>query len=83
MATVVVVDAHEGSLHRYEIGGKAARLTHSAHAEGGGPVTFTQDVVEDFRLNPSACFAVDPPTPPTNPPADSGDLPCDVEAQAA
>lgn len=82
MATVVVVDAHQGSLSRWELGGEAVRLTHSCHAEGGGPITFTKDVVEGFRVNPPEEFRVEPPPEPTGPKTDAGSLPCDVERAA-
>lgn len=66
MAALVVVDANEGSLSRYEIGGECARLTHACSY--GEPVTFTPTIVEGFRVFPPDHFAIDLcPQPPPSP----------------
>ena len=70
MATIVSIDAHNGELQRYEIGGSAYRLTHACTF--GEPVTFNAKTVEQFRLMPDARFAVEPPPRPTNPSANAG-----------
>lgn len=74
MATVVSIDAHEGCLRRYEIGGQEYRLTHMAHVseEYTRPVIFSAKIVEEFRILPDEEFSVDPPPRPTNPPAAAG-----------
>lgn len=70
MATLVTTDSAEGWIRRYETGGEKARLTHSACF--GGPVTFTPNIIEQFRIYPDPQFAVDPPPRPTGPPAGAG-----------
>lgn len=55
MATLVLVDARQGSLDRYEIGGSTYRKTHAATLDGA--FHFTPKMVEDFRLMPDARFA--------------------------
>ena len=65
MYAVVVVDAHEGSLSRYEGGGSAVRLTH--YATNDQPCTFPPAIVEQFRIAPAPCFSVDPPFSPPPP----------------
>jgi hypothetical protein len=70
MATLVLVDARQGSLDRYEIGGSTYRKTHAATLDG--EFHFTPKMVEDFRLMPDARFALEPPPRPTNPPAGAG-----------
>lgn len=59
-SSVVVVDAHEGSLTRYEIGGEAIK-THSATCDA--PRTFTASFVETFRRFPPGEFSVRGPIP--------------------
>lgn len=64
MPTVVSVNAHEGTLNRYEIGGTKARRTHCATINE--PCTFTAEVVELFRMMPPDRFAIGPaPTTPS------------------
>lgn len=70
MSSLVCVDAHVGSLTRFEVGGSAIRRTHEYHH--GEPATFTREVVEYFRLHPDQKWAVEPPPRPTNPPASAG-----------
>lgn len=70
MASIVVIDANNGSLDRYEIGGEAVRKTHACTL--GEKCYFTPEIIETFRLNPSPEFAVDPPPRPTNSPAGAG-----------
>lgn len=70
MATIVVLEPSSGAMDRYEIGGSAFRHTHACTFDG--PVTFSQKIVDQFRLQPDARFAVEPPPRPTNPPAGAG-----------
>lgn len=76
MATLVTIDAHNGLLRRYEVGGEAVRKTHEyAHRGQDGefaPATFTQAAVERMRLDPPDEFRLDPPPRPTMPPASAG-----------
>jgi hypothetical protein len=65
MATLVLVDAHTGTLDRFETGGTLARKTHSATNDG--PVSFTAKMVEAFRLMPDERFSLTPPPSPTSP----------------
>jgi hypothetical protein len=65
MATLVLVDAHTGTLERFETGGALARKTHAATIDG--PFSFTAKEVEDFRLTPDARFSLTPPPSPTSP----------------
>lgn len=65
MAAIVVVDAHEGSLTRYETGGETARKTHACTQ--GYACTFTPAIVESFRRFPPDEFSIDPSPQPTGP----------------
>lgn len=58
---LVIVDAHTGTLSRYEIGGSRPRLTHRATVDQR--CTFTPEVVETFRTNPDPDFYVGPTEP--------------------
>lgn len=57
--TFVVVDAQRGHLTRFQTGGSKPHITHLAEAPGGGPVTFTPDVIEAFRVAPPSELAVE------------------------
>ena len=70
MSTLVTVDAHEGTLRRYECGGSAVRLTHACTNDGAA--TFTPKVVENFRLNPPDWCRVEPDPRPTGPSCGAG-----------
>lgn len=63
----VVVDAHEASLTRYQLGGESPVITHRAHSPDGGPVTFTAEIVETFRTKPHPDFYVGAGAPPVGP----------------
>lgn len=69
--TFVVVDAQAGLLTRFQTGGSKPRITHLAEAPGGGPVTFTADIVEVFRLAPPSELAAE--AQPTSSPPDTVD----------
>lgn len=58
MNAIVTVDAHTGTLRRYEIGGAARRMTHAASADQH--VSFSPAVVEQFRTAPHPRFMVGP-----------------------
>lgn len=59
---VCILDAHEGSIKRYESRVK----THVARADQ--PLTFTAEFVEDFRSNPPEDFQLyDRDPPPISP----------------
>jgi hypothetical protein len=59
----VVVDAHEGSLTRYQLGGKYPVKTHCATNDG--PAEFTPGIVEEFRIKPHPDFYVGGAPPPS------------------
>lgn len=81
MAALCLTDSFAGTITRYEIGGESWRKTHVGCF--GKSVSFTKEFIERFRVDPPEDCRVEPPTPPTGPRCDSGELPCDVEAQAA
>lgn len=60
-SALVVVDAHTGTLTRYEVGGHAPMRSHCASKDE--PRTFTTKVVEDFRRFPPGEFSVRGPIP--------------------
>ena len=61
-----VIDANEGCISRYQMGGRYPVRTHAAQAET--PLTFTEEFVEEFRLRPPADFYVGGgPWPPSSP----------------
>lgn len=65
MSAIVTVDAHAGTLTRYEIGGQL-RKTHFFEApadEYPRPVTFEVETVESFRHHPPGDFYCGPPLP--------------------
>lgn len=67
----VAVDPARGTLRRYMGGGGATLLcTHEATHPDGGPVSFTVEVVEQFRTKPDEAFRIHQPpyqpSPPTN-----------------
>lgn len=71
---LVVVDPKDAALRRYVVGGGAPLLTHEAvWPEAGGPVSFTVDVVEDFRTRPPERFRIT--APPYQPPPPAGGTP--------
>lgn len=76
MATIVCVDARQGSLDRYEIGGSQARKTHSCNfselANSLPAIDSLLRLVQTFRVQPDPKFVVEPPPTPTNPPASAG-----------
>ena len=72
VTALVVVDAHEASLTRYQLGGESPVITHRAANPDGGPVTFTADVVETFRTKPHPDFYVGAGAPPPVGPYDGG-----------
>jgi hypothetical protein len=78
VSALVCVDAHAGSLDRFEIGGSAVRKTHAATLDGtldrtlDGAFHFTAKMVEEFRLTPDPRFALEPGPRPTNPPGAAG-----------
>ena len=64
---LVVVDAAEGSLARYQTGGQRPVLTHACTI--GHAASFSPEIIEEFRTNPHPDFYVGrhpPPTPPTS-----------------
>lgn len=60
-SAVVSVDAHTGTLTRYEIGGPQRRKTHVASL--GKPAEFVPKLVEEFRRFPPSEFYVGPTIP--------------------
>jgi hypothetical protein len=72
MAIIVLIDAHKGDLDRYEIGGESYRKTHACTYRKS--VTFTQALIESFRVNPPSEFAVDHDPRPTGPNAGAGTI---------
>ena len=68
MSALVTIDCNSGTLNRYETGGTKARRTHTA-TPILGIATLTTALIEDFRRNPTADFAVTPPPQPPLPPA--------------
>lgn len=72
VTALVVIDAHEASLTRYQLGGESPVITHRAHSPEGGPVTFTADVVETFRTKPHPDFYVGAGAPPPSNPFGGG-----------
>lgn len=80
MAALVFANQESGTLSRYEVGGEEVRKTHFyAH---GAPAVFEWPVLQEFRLSPPDKWKLDPDPSPTNPSADAGQLPCDVEMAA-
>lgn len=71
MAQLVCVDAHSGSLTRFEGVGRSKVRTHYAVPKDG-PEALTARLVENFRTYPDPAFEIAPPPRPTNPPAAAG-----------
>ena len=60
-SALVSIDAHTGTLTRYETGGPQRRKTHAATLDRAAE--FTPEVVEQFRRFPPSDFYVGPPLP--------------------
>lgn len=77
---LVAVDAQAGSLRRYVTGGGPLLATHEAIHPDGGPVSFTPDVVEAFRVRPAEAFRIE--QPPYQPPPPTNGSPAVVQVAA-
>lgn len=77
---LVSIDSRRGILNRYVVVGGPRKLTHSAEIEGGGPVSFTPEIVSEFFKTPNERFRVSKPSTPPTPPA--GGTPVAMKAAA-